>query len=142
MERRDGDFGQVVFGMSATLAVFNAGTWASKELVPSRMISTPDSRWVVEAGHGVAAGLAALSRRSFAWAITVPATGSLTVGGNRPGIASTGDRAGIWLCGDGAAKAGFAAVAVSGSAPGGRSTGVRGNDSGTNSVGDDICSPR
>lgn len=80
-----------------------AATWVAGALVLRPVMHSPDIRWLVAAGLGVAvAALAALGGHSFVtrdtseppagMSVTASGTGSIAVGGNISGAASTGRR--------------------------------------------------
>jgi hypothetical protein len=136
---------------TVTIIVCIAVTWATGAEVLTKLMSSPDSRWVVASGLGVTAGaLAALWGVGFATRETsAPAVGdnaviasgirSIAVGGDISGTASTGGR----QVGprrraehrDGAFhRAGSGHVAASGP----NSIAVGGDLSGSASTGDDV----
>jgi hypothetical protein len=89
--------------VAVTIMAFAAATWVAGALVLPSVMHSSDIRWLVAAGLGVAvAALAALGGHSFATrdtsatpagrTVTASGTGSIAVGGEISGTASTGGR--------------------------------------------------
>lgn len=89
--------------VAVTILAFAAATWVAGALVLPHVVHSPDIRWLVAAGLGVAvAALAALGGHSFVTrdrsaapagrTVTASGAGSIAVGGGISGTASTGGR--------------------------------------------------
>lgn len=93
-----------VVAWTVTIVVCIALTWAAGAVVLPHLMSSPDTRWALASGFGVAAGaLAALWGHGFATreapavgsagkGVTASGMGSIAVGGDISGTASTGSR--------------------------------------------------